>query len=84
MTFWPGHPKCGGADRADAEGLCGPGHQGVRGQTQIIGEAEFTSARAELGPQASPRSAVLKAQDGWALTQTNSMGGLVILTHTWG
>lgn len=83
MTFWPGHPKCGEADGADAEGLCGPGHRGVRGPTWVIGEEESPSAGAELGPRGSPRSAVLKAQGG-ALTQTNSVGGPVILMHTWG
>lgn len=78
MTFWTGHPMCGGAD---AEGLCGPGPQGTRGQTWVKREAEFTSVGTEPGPQGSPRSAVFKAQDGWALPQINSTEGPVILIH---
>lgn len=50
---------------------CGPDRQGMRGQTRVKGEAKFTSVGAELGPRGSPISAVLKAQDGWALPQTN-------------
>lgn len=69
------------ADGAGAEGLCGPDHQGPRGQTRVKGEAKFTSVGAELGPRGSPVSAVLKAQDGRALPQTNSFRGPVIHIH---
>lgn len=45
------------------------------------GSKEFTSVGTEPGPQGSPRSAVFKAQDGWALPQINSTEGPVILIH---